>query len=75
MVWTRRARVNGERSARRPGQPRGSKLEVHADFLFGLMAAHPGITLKEMRARLSEDCGATASIATLWRFLASSGHA
>lgn len=68
IVWVRRAREDGETTARRQGQPKGSKLDAHTDFLFGLVASTPDMTLKEMQARLREDRGVSAGIGTLWRF-------
>jgi transposase len=68
IVWVRRARATGETSARPQGQPRGSKLDAHADFLLGLIAAAPAITLKEMQALLQDTCGVSAGVGTLWRF-------
>ena len=52
IVWVRRARVDGERSARRQGQPKGSKLDAQRDYLLGLVEATTDITLKKMRAQL-----------------------
>ena len=68
IVWVRRARVDGERSARRQGQPKGSKLDAQRDYLLGLVEASTDITLKEMQARLREEKGVAAGIGTLWRF-------
>ena len=68
IVWVRRARADGERSARRQGQPRGSKLDAHRVYLLGLVEATTDITLKEMQARLREEKGVAAGIGTLWRF-------
>jgi transposase len=68
IVWVGRERRDGERSARRQGQPRGSKLDAHADFLLGLIAETPDMTLHEMKARLLETAGLSAAIGTLWRF-------
>lgn len=67
IVWVRRAR-SGETAARRQGQPKGSKLDAHAEFLLGLIAATPDITLAELQARLAEERGVPAGIGTLWRF-------
>ena len=67
-MWVRRARATGETSARPQGQPRGSKLDAHDDFLLGLIAAAPAITLKEMQALLQNTCGVSAGVGTLWRF-------
>ena len=63
IVWVRRARVDGERSARRQGQPRGSKLDAQRDYLLGLVEATTDITLKEMQARLREEKGVAAGSA------------
>jgi len=68
ILWVRRARETGERTARRQGAPRGSKLDAHADFLLGLVEATPDITLKELQARLQAERGVSAGIGTLWRF-------
>ena len=73
IVWVRRARDTGEMAARRQGQPKGSqpkgsKLEAHADFLLERIEASCPISLKEMQARLKEERGVTAGIGTLWRF-------
>ena len=70
IVWVRRARLEGERTARRQGQPRGSKLDVHADFLLGLVHGTCDMTLDEMQARLREERGVLAGIGTLCRFFA-----
>jgi transposase len=48
IVWARRAR-EGERSARRQGQPKRSKLDPHRDYVLGLIEAEPDITIAEMR--------------------------
>ena len=40
IVWVRRAR-EGERSARKQGQPKRSKLDQHREFLLGLIEAEP----------------------------------
>ena len=68
IVWVRRARLNGERTARRQGQPRRSKLDAHAAFLRELVARTCDITLNEMQARLREERGVSAGIGTLSRF-------
>ena len=68
IVWVRRARLNGERTARRQGQPRRSKLDAHAAFLRELVARTCDITLNEMQARLRDERGVSAGIGTLSRF-------
>src|SRR5829696_5042571 len=44
IVWVRRAR-EGERTARRQGQPKRSKLDAHGDYLLALIEAEPDITI------------------------------
>jgi transposase len=73
IVWVRRARETGERTARRQGQPRRSKLDPQAEFLLGLIAEAPDMTLVEMQARLRDERGVSASIGTIWTFLDRSG--
>jgi transposase len=72
IVWTRRAR-DGERSARKQGQPKRSKLDPHRDFLLGLIEAEPDITIAEMQARLAGEAGVSASVGTIWTFLDRAG--
>src|SRR4051794_5374680 len=67
--WVSRARHTGERAARRQGQPRRSKLDLHRAFLFGLIEATPDITLVEMQERLAAGRAITASVGTIWTFL------
>lgn len=69
IVWVRRARANGEREARKQGQPRRSKLDPHRDYLLGLIAQTPDLTINELLERLLADRGLRASRATLWTFL------
>src|SRR5882672_1570763 len=73
IVWVRRFRESGETAARRQGQPKGSKLDAHEDYLMGLIAATPDITLLEMVAKLSAERGVKAGKSTLSRFLLSFG--
>ena len=72
-VWTRRARETGERSARKQGQPKRSKLDPHRDHLLGLIEAEPDVTIAEMQARLVRDAGVSASVGTIWTFLNRNG--
>ena len=68
IVWTRRAR-EGERSARKQGQPKRSKLDAHRTFLLGLVEAEPDVTIAEMQERLRSEAGIEASVGTIWTFL------
>ena len=67
ILWVRRAR-SGEVTARRQGQPKGSKLDPHAAFLLELIEATSHISLQEMRTKLREERDVSAGIGTLWRF-------
>ena len=73
IEWVRRARETGETTARRQGQPKGSRLDEHEAFLRGLVDETDDITLAEMRARLQEERGVTVGITTLWRFFDARG--
>ena len=66
--WVRRARQSGERTARRQGSPKGSKLDEHEAFLLKLVAETDDITLAEMQVRLREERGVLVGTTTLWRF-------
>ncbi len=68
IEWVRRARATGETTARRQGQPKGSRLDEHDAFLRGLVDETDDITLAEMQARLWEERGVVVGITTLWRF-------
>ena len=52
IVWVRRARQSGERTARKQGQPRRCKLDPHRDYILGLITATPDLTISELLARL-----------------------
>jgi len=71
-VWVRRAR-EGERRARKQGQPKRSKLDPHRAFLLGVIEAEPDITIAEMQERLRSEAGVTASVGTIWTFLDRAG--
>lgn len=69
IIWVRRARQSGERTARKQGQPRHCKLDPHRDYILGLIAATPDLTISELLARLLAERGVCAARATLWTFL------
>ncbi len=66
--WVRRWRETGERTAHKQGHPVGSKLDVHADYLLGLIADKGNLTLEELRTRLAQERGVQVAISTLWGF-------
>jgi hypothetical protein len=62
MVWIRRARQAGERSARRQGKPRGSCLDPHEAFIVAMIGKtwlHAGCCLLQLLDQ-SPDAGAAA---------------
>jgi transposase len=69
IVWVRRVRASGERTARRQGQPRRSKLDPQRDFLLGLVEQTPDMTIVQMQQRLVAERGIKASVGTIWTFL------
>ena len=73
IVWVRRARETGERTPRRQGQPKRSKLDPHREFLLALLGAEPDITIAEMQERLRSEAGVTVSVGTVWTFLDRAG--
>ena len=73
IVWVRRARV-GERTARKQGQPRRCKLDAHRDYLLGLIAAEPDLTISELRDRLLAERDVSVARSTLWTFLDGCGQ-
>ena len=70
IVWIRRFRANGEATARRQGKPRGSCLDVHADFILGLVkAGTKDISLAEIVERLGVERDVHVGITSVWKFL------
>ena len=57
VTWYRRYRETGEVSARKQGQPGGSKLDAHAAFILALVRERPDISLAEIAERLAEETG------------------
>jgi transposase len=59
-----------ERGLVGPRQPlrRGSLLDSHGDYLLGLVAAEPGLTLHEIARRLKDERGLGVSHVAVWKF-------
>ena len=57
VTWYRRYRETGEVSARKQGQPGGSKLDAHAAFILALVRERPDISLAENRRAPSGETG------------------
>lgn len=68
-AWHRRWRQTGEASARKQGQPGGSKLDPYTAFILGLIEADKDIALKEIGERLFEVFDVKACPATIWYWL------
>jgi len=71
--WLRRERETSERTARRQGKPRGSRLDAHETFIFGLLEARREITLVEIAARLREEHAVEIGRSMLSRWLLQRG--
>src|SRR5262249_41837709 len=48
-TWARLKRATGDVRSAKQGKPKGSVLDAHADFVFGVLAEAPDTTLDEMR--------------------------
>jgi len=68
VTWYRRYRETGEVSARKQGQPGGSKLDAHEAFILALVRERPDISLAEIAERLAETQAVSACPATVWYF-------
>lgn len=67
-AWHRRWRESGEETARKRGQPGGSKLDPHEAFILSLVAARKDIALAEIAERLDAEHGVRVCPATIWYF-------
>ena len=72
-AWLRRYRATGETAARKQGQPGGSKLDAHEEFILGLIDARADISLAEIAERLAERRQVSACAATIWYFFERQG--
>jgi len=66
--WYRRYRDNGETTARKKGQPPGSKLDKHEAFILGLVEETPDISLAEIAEQLLVEHSVSAVPSTVWEF-------
>jgi transposase len=67
-AWFRRYRDHGETTARKQGQPPGSKLDEHEAFILGLVEETPDISLGEIAERLLAERCVSAVPSTVWEF-------
>jgi transposase len=68
-VWARLKRATGGVTPAPQGRPKGSVLDAHADFIFGVLAEEPDTTLEEMAERLAEERGVQVVYTAVWKFL------
>ena len=66
--WYRRYRDNGETTARKKGQPPGSKLDKHEAFILGLVEETPDVSLAEISEQLLAEHAVSAVPSTVWEF-------
>ena len=66
--WFRRYRDNGETTARKQGQPPGSKLDKHEAFILGLVEETPDISLAEIGEQLMANRSVSTVPSTVWEF-------
>ena len=69
IVWIRRAREAGVRTARKQGGTKRCKLEPHREFLLGVIDETPDLTISELVERLLAARGVKVARSTLWAFL------
>lgn len=65
--WYRRYRDHGETTARKQGQPSGSKLDAHEAFILGLVEETPDMALHEIAERLTCRLTRPTSTPSNWR--------
>ena len=68
-AWHRLWRRTGNVTPGRLGNPGGSKLDVHEDFIFGLIAAQKDIALHEIAEKLAKAYELRVPRSTIWYFL------
>ena len=67
--WVMRFTTTGEISpAPSGGDRRSGRIELHRDYLLGLIRRTPDITLLEIQERLIANCGERFAVSVLWRF-------
>lgn len=67
--WCRAWRKSGDVKPGRLGNPGGSKLDPHKDFILALIAANKDIALHEIAEQLASTHGLCVQPSTVWYFL------
>jgi transposase len=68
-AWARLKRASGSVAPPRQGKPKGSVLDAHASFIFGLIADTPDITLEEVAERVARERAVKVVSTAVWKFL------
>ena len=68
-TWYRRYLEMGDVSARKQGEPPGSKLDDHEDFVLGLVKKQVDISLVEIVEALGSERAVSVCPSTVWYFL------
>jgi transposase len=68
-TWARLKRAAGTVAPAKQGKPKGSVLDPHAEFIFGLIAEAPDITLEEITERLADERAMKVVSTAVWKFL------
>jgi transposase len=68
-AWVRLRRASGCVAPPKQGKPKGSVLDAHARFIFGLIEETPDITLEEIAERLAQERAVKVVSTAVWKFL------
>jgi len=68
-TWARMKRAKGAVTPARQGKPKGSVLDLHADFIGALIDTTPDITLREIAERLAQERSVRVVYTAVWKFL------
>lgn len=68
-TWSRLKRATGGVRPAKQGKPKGSVLDAHAKFIFGLIETRRDITLEEIAECLGGERGVQVVSTAVWKFL------
>ena len=68
-AWARLKRSQGDVRPGRRGKPKGSVLDVHADFILGVLEDKSDTTLDELVDRLAAERAVRIVRTAVWKFL------
>jgi transposase len=68
-AWGRLKRSQGDVRPAKQGKPKGSVLDVHADFILEALREKPDLTLDEMVERLAAERDVRVVRTAVWKFL------